>query len=132
MRRRGSLLLLFLVVALVIAGVAVFQWTGSAYNAAGPHEQVVRVEVASGPSVRGVLNQLGKRGVVANPQAVALYLRAHLLHPKIKAGTYDIPAHATPAAILKMFEQGLVVLEQLTIVEGSTFADLRRALEKHA
>jgi UPF0755 protein len=30
-----------------------------------------------------------------------------------------------------MFEQGQVVLEQLTIVEGSTFADLRKALEKH-
>jgi len=30
-----------------------------------------------------------------------------------------------------MLEQGQVVLEQLTVVEGSTFADLRKALEKH-
>src|SRR6185295_11988230 len=131
MRRRGSLLL-FVVVALVIAGVAVFQWTGSVYTAAGPHEQVARVEVAAGASVLGVLNQLGKRGVIADPRVVAVYLKSHQLHPKIKAGTYDIPAHASPAEILKMFEQGNVVLEQLTIVEGSTFADLRRALEKHA
>jgi UPF0755 protein len=81
--------------------------------------------------VRGVLNQLGKRGVVASPQVVTLYLRSRGLHPKIKAGTYDIPAHASSAEILKMLEQGNVVLEQLTVVEGSTFADLRRALEKH-
>src|SRR4029079_4364400 len=33
--------------------------------------------------------------------------------------------------ILNMFDRGTVVLEQLTIVEGSTFADLRRTLEKH-
>jgi UPF0755 protein len=30
-----------------------------------------------------------------------------------------------------MLEQGAVVLETLTVVEGSTFAELRRALEKH-
>ena len=130
MRRRGSLLL-FIVLALVIAGVALLQWTGSVYTAASPLDQVTRVEVAPGASVRGVINMLGKRGVVADPQAVALYLKSHRLHPNIKAGTYDIPAHASPADILKMFEQGIVVLEQLTVVEGSTFADLRRTLEKH-
>jgi UPF0755 protein len=30
-----------------------------------------------------------------------------------------------------MFEQGRVVLEQLTVVEGSTFADFRRELDQH-
>ena len=130
MRRRGSLLL-FIVVVLVIAAIAVFQWTRSVYSAPGPHQQVARVEVAPGATVRAVVYQLGKRGVIADPRVVALYLKAHRLQPKIKAGTYDIPARASPAEILKMFEQGNVVLEQLTIVEGSTFADLRRALEKH-
>jgi len=130
MRKRGSLLL-FVVAAIAIAGVAVFLWIGRAYTAAGPHGEVTRVEVASGASVRAVLNQLGKRGVMADPRVVALYLKSRGLHPKIKAGTYDIPAHASPAQILTMFEQGNVVLEQLTVVEGSTFADLRRTLEKH-
>jgi UPF0755 protein len=118
-------------VALAIAGVAGYLWIGRVYTAAGPLEQVTRVEVAPGASVRGVVNMLGKRGVIADPQAVAVYLKAHRMQPKIKAGTYDIPARASPAEILKLFEQGNVVLEQLTIVEGSTFADLRRALEKH-
>jgi UPF0755 protein len=30
-----------------------------------------------------------------------------------------------------MLERGEVVMEQLTVVEGSTFADLRRQLENH-
>ena len=130
MRRRGTFLL-FVLVALAIAGVVTYRWVTSVYTASGPLAEVARVAVAPGASVRGVLNQLGKRGVLADPRAVSLYLRTHGLQPKIKAGTYDIPAHASPADVLKMLEQGNVVLEQLTVVEGSTFADLRRALEKH-
>jgi UPF0755 protein len=45
---------------------------------------------------------------------------------------YEIPAQASPAQILEMFEQGRVVLEQLTVVEGSTFAEFRRELDQHA
>jgi UPF0755 protein len=45
---------------------------------------------------------------------------------------YEIPAQASPAQILEMFEQGRVVLEQLTVVEGSTFAEFRHELDQHA
>src|SRR5262249_23745863 len=93
--------------------------------------EVARVEVAPGSSVRGVINQLGKQGVIADARGVALYMRAHKIHPNIKAGNYEFPAHASPQKIIEMLEQGAVVLEQLTIVEGSTFADLRKALAKH-
>jgi peptidoglycan lytic transglycosylase G len=130
MRKRGPFLLLLLT-ALAIAGAATYRWMTSAYTAAGPSSEVTRVEVAPGATVRGVINQLGKRGVLADPRGVTVYLRLHGLRPKIKAGSYDIPPNASPADILKLFEQGNVVLEQLTVVEGSTFADLRRALEKH-
>ena len=55
----------------------------------------------------------------------------HNMRPNIKAGTYEFPPNASVAKIIEMLEQGVVVLEQLTVVEGSTFADLRRALENH-
>jgi UPF0755 protein len=45
---------------------------------------------------------------------------------------YEIPPRASAAQILELFEQGKVILEQLTVVEGSTFADFRRELEQHA
>jgi UPF0755 protein len=130
MRRRVSLLF---ILVLLVAGAAAFgYWRASAaYTAAGPLDQVARTEVAPGSSVRGVINQLGRQGVIADPKGVALYLRLHNLHPNIKAGTYEFPPNASPAHIIKMLEQGAVVLEQLTVVEGSTFADLRRALENH-
>ena len=118
---------------LVMAGVAfaTYRWATNEYTSSGPLRQAVRMEVAPGSSVRGVIRQLGDRGIIEDPRAVALYLRTHGMHPNIKAGTYEFAAGASPAQIFRMLEQGAVVLEQLTVVEGSTFAELRRALEKH-
>jgi UPF0755 protein len=124
-------LLIIVVLLLAVGGFAAYRYVNTAFTAAGPLSEVARVEVAPGASVRSVVSQLGKRGVLSNPRAVSLYLRAHGLSPKIKAGTYDFPAHASPAEVLQMLEEGNVVLEQLTVVEGSTFADFRKTLEKH-
>lgn len=130
MRKLTGLIVALIVVAAGVASAA-YWWTGREFAAAGPTQQTARMEVPAGASVRAVLRQLGDRGIIENPQAVALYLRLRDLNPKIKTGTYDFPAAASPARIIQMLEQGQVVLEQLTIVEGSTFADLRKALEKH-
>ncbi|MEJ0039968.1 MAG: endolytic transglycosylase MltG [Gammaproteobacteria bacterium] len=130
MRKQAGLILAFII---VIAGVAfaTYRWATNEFTASGPTQQPVRMEVPAGASVRGVVRLLGERGILDDPRAVALYLRTHDLHPKIKAGTYDFPAGASPARIFQMLEQGQVVLEQLTVVEGSTFSELRKSLEKH-
>jgi peptidoglycan lytic transglycosylase G len=130
MRKSGPILFLLLLAA-IVAAVMAYRWTTRVYTSPGPLAQVTRIEVAPGSSVRAVVAQLGKRGVLADGRAVDLYVRVHGLHPTIKAGTYDIPPQASPVQIFRMLEQGAVVLEQLTVVEGSTFADLRRALDKH-
>jgi UPF0755 protein len=120
------------VVLLLAAAAAVtYMWVTGVYTAAGPFAEVARVEVPSGASVRSVIALLGKRGVFADPRGVTLYLRAHQLRPNIKAGTYEFPPHSSPAQVFQMLEQGNVVLEQLTVVEGSTFAEFRRLLDRH-
>lgn len=124
-------LLAIFVLLLAVAGFLGYRWLASVFTAAGPLDEAARVEVAQGSSVRGVINQLGKRGVLAKPGAVSLYLRVSGLHPKIKAGTYEFPPHASPAQVFRMMEEGKVVLEHITFVEGSTFADMRRTLEQH-
>ena len=124
----------FFVIVVLLLAIAVFlgwRYVSGVYTMAGPLPQVARSEVAQGASVRGVVAQLGRQGVIGNPRAVALYLRLSGLNPKIKAGAYDFPAHVSPAEVFKLLEQGNVVLEQLTVVEGSTFADFRKTLEKH-
>ena len=125
----------FLVVVLLAAAVAVgYWWLQDQFYAPGPSTDIVRIQVEQGESARTVLTQLAKRGVVRQPRAVELYLRItrHNKAPRIQVGVYEIPAGSSPAQILELFDQGRVVLEQLTLVEGSRFADFRHLLDNHA
>jgi UPF0755 protein len=78
--------------------------------------------------VRSVLAGLHERGALVAPRPIELYLRLHGRQLKIKAGTYEIAAGASAAQVVDLLESGHVILEALTIVEGSTFAELRRSL----
>jgi len=129
MRRFASLLGLFLL--LVGAAAGAYLWLQHEFTTEGPLQEPVRIEVRPGESVRSVLARLEKVGAVKHARQVELYLRLHRRQPKIHVGPYEIPARASPEHILRMLEEGRVILEALTIVEGTTFADLRRALERH-
>ena len=125
----------FLVVVLLAAAIAVgYWWLQDQFYAPGPSTDIVRIQVEQGESARAVLTQLAKQGVVKQPRAVELYLRItrHNKAPRIQVGMYEIPAGSSPAQILELFDQGRVVLEQLTLVEGSRFADFRHLLDNHA
>jgi UPF0755 protein len=129
----GRALALVLVVMVLLAGAAAggYYWLQQEFFAPGPAKAPVRIQVDPGTPVRGVLAQLGRQGVLANVRAVEWYLRVHGRRPNVHFGMYEIPAQASPAQILEMFEQGRVVLEQLTVVEGSTFAEFRHELDQH-
>ena len=99
-------------------------------QAAGPHRAAVPLDVQAGATVRSVLAELDARGALATGAAVELQLRVRGW-PQIKTGRYEIPAQASPAEILHQLAEGRVVLESLTVVEGWTFADMRRVVEAH-
>jgi UPF0755 protein len=128
MRKLRLLALIAITLAVGIAGVL---WLQRQFVAPGPSTAATRVNVESGTTVRGVLAQLEAQGVIESSRAVEIHLRLHGRQPQIKAGVYEIPSRASPAEILGKLEEGSVVLEQLTVVEGSTFAQLRQALERH-
>ena len=85
-------------------------------------------QVAPGLSVRGVLGRLQNAGALQCAMCTQLYLRLTGRTRTIKAGDYEIDAHASPSDVIELFEQGRVVLEQLTVVEGTRFSDLRQQL----
>jgi len=120
-------LLLLLVLAGVAGGVA-YQWLKNNYESPGPATTLERIEVAPGTSLRSVLAHLQSAGVLRNARAVAWYLRLKGEHPKVESGSYEIPARASPEQILQLFVEGKVVLEQVTVVEGATFADFLAVL----
>lgn len=133
-RTRGRAITVALVAVVVLAAVAagVFEWLQSEFRTPGPSTNTVRLQVEPRASVRTVLNDLGRLQVVRHPRAIEWYLRLHRRSPRIQTGMYEIPPASSPAQVLELFEQGRVVLEQLTVIEGSTFADLRRELDQHA
>jgi UPF0755 protein len=131
---RALLVLGLVAAALLLAAAAAaggYFWLSTQFRAPGPASAPSRIEVGPGASLRSVLARMEAAGSVRNARALEWYLRLRGEQPRVQAGTYEIPAHASPAQIISLFEQGRVVLEQLTIVEGATFADFLAALEQH-
>src|SRR6185503_3789972 len=128
-----KLLLVFAGLLVVAAAGAAIYWQHSAtvMQAAGPHLEPLELQVRPGASVRAVLAELDSRGALADRRAVELQLRLRGW-PRVKSGRYEIAPHASPADILRQLKEGRVVLEALTVIEGWTFADMRRAIEAHA
>jgi len=127
-------LLLILLGLVVIAGAAAaiyWQRASAVMAAPGPHQQPVALMVKPGATVRAALAELETRGALADRRAVELFLRVRGW-PQIKTGHYEIPAQASPQEILRQLSEGRVVLETLTVIEGWTFTDMRRAVEAHA
>ncbi len=123
----------FFALVLVLGGVSAaiyWQRATAALREPGPHTQPLELQVKPGASVRSVLAELESRGALNDRRAIEVNLRVNGW-PTVKTGRYEIPARASVADILRQLEEGRVVLETLTIVEGWTFADMRRMLEAH-
>lgn len=117
-----------LIVAALGAAAGGMLWLDHEYRAPGPAQSALRVQVDPGLTVRGVLSRLASAGALAHPHLTEIYLRLNGRRFRIKAGEYEIAAHASAAAVVALLASGRVVLEQLTIVEGTRFDDFRRAL----
>jgi UPF0755 protein len=128
-RHRGRAIIVVLMALLILAAAAGYALLGQDFHAPGPAANDVPLKVSAGESTRAVLTRLAGLGALAHPREVELYLRLQRRIPRIEIGTYDIPAHASPADVIRMFEQGRVVLDQITVVEGARFADFRRELD---
>jgi UPF0755 protein len=128
MMRKAVWILLALVVLGGGAALAGRLWLTSQFEAPGPAAQALRVTVVPGLSVRGVLGKLQGAGALRCAWCTQLYLRLTGRHLTIKAGDYAVDAHASASDVIEMLEEGRVILEQLTVVEGTRFSDLRAQL----
>jgi UPF0755 protein len=88
-----------------------------------------RIQVHPGASLRAVLGDLARVGAVPHPRLVEWGLRLHGESLRALAGSYELAPGETVRQILAQLNAGQVVMEQLTIVEGWTFAQLRQAFD---
>jgi UPF0755 protein len=98
----------------------------------GGNPGVERVIVPAGASVRSVLRRLEEADLVPSARVAEIYLRVRRLPVRLAIGAYDFPPYASPAQVLEQLASGRTTLESVTIVEGWTFAEMRRALDAQA
>ncbi|MFO1324799.1 MAG: endolytic transglycosylase MltG [Burkholderiales bacterium] len=85
-------------------------------------------DVRPGAPLSAVARELGAAGVLPQPLALVALGRVRDVDRRIKAGSYEIDAGTTLPQLLARITQGDVTQTSITIVEGTTWAELKRAL----
>jgi UPF0755 protein len=85
-------------------------------------EEGASLTVATGDSLRAVVERLHQRGLLPYPRLVTWYGRWSGQDQRIKRGEYLLPPGTTPGSLLSLLESGRVVQYQVTLPEGITLA----------
>jgi UPF0755 protein len=93
-------------------------------------EPSLRIEIPRGQSLAATARELEARGALLHPRWLQAYARYTGADARIKAGEYEIPQGTTPRTLLDLLEAGAVVQHSVTIIEGWSFRELRKALER--
>jgi len=131
-RQRSRFRSLIALSLLLAVTVATGWWVLTAVDRPGPNRAELRIEVKPGSSLRAALQTAAEAGALRHPRLVEYYSRVQQPSRRITAGRYALPPGITPRALLQQFEEGRVVLESITFIEGSRYAELRRALARHS
>ena len=89
------------------------------------------LRVPSGTPFHRVAAELGQRGLVDKPWLLRWYAGATGDAKRVRAGEYQLTSGTTSVTLLAKLVAGEVYLHQITIVEGSRFAEVLAALRAH-
>ena len=89
------------------------------------------LRVPSGTPFHRVAAELGQRGLLDKPYLLRWYAGARGDATRARAGEYQLLPGTTPVTLLAKLVAGDVYLHQITIVEGSRFAEALAALRAH-
>lgn len=120
-----ELILWILFILLVVAGLF-------AYYASRPiplERTPFEFSLKQGSSLKSAAHQIQQVGGLNNEWLFVLLARGLGKSAQIKAGNYQLEHEVTPLQLLKMISQGQVEQSSITIVEGSTFKQLRDSLD---
>ena len=113
-----------LLLAIVMAGFAWSTFTRPLRLPQSPYE----FEVKTGMSLAAVAHELQAANVVTHAWPMIALARWQGVDRAIKAGSYEIETGITLPQLLARLTQGDAAQTSFAIIEGTTFADVRRAL----
>ena len=118
-------------VLMLIAGTAIIAgawWIAQPLRLPAP---TYAFDVKSGTTLRAVARELASANVLQNEYGLVLLARLRRADRAIKAGNYEIGEGITLSRLLDKLTQGDVAEAGLTVVEGSTYAELIAALKSN-
>lgn len=89
----------------------------------GP-DRAVTVDVPAGAPTRAVLNELNRCGLLPSTLTARIYLLAAGHGRQVRYGRYRITPRSRPQQVLDRLLAGKVEMVSVTVVEGSTLADI--------
>src|SRR5262245_5521368 len=129
-KRVWAALLVLVALAAATAAAAMLAWRD--LNAPLPlTAESSLLQVANGTPFHRVTADLAERELLARPWLLNVYARATGKATRVRAGEYELTRGITPVSLLDKLVGGDVYLHQITIVEGSRFAEVLAALRTH-
>lgn len=102
-----------------------------AYQPLRPAQSPLQFSLTAGSSLKSAARQMANAGVLGEPAAFVLLARLLGKAGSIKAGNYEIESPITPLELLRKVTEGDYTQDVITLVEGWTFQQMRKALDEH-
>ncbi len=121
--------LLFTFLLLVLALLGVFAYLTSTPNSLP--RTPIEFSLKPGSSLKGAVIQMKQAGVLENDWGFLMLARISNKATQIKYGNYQLEKPVSYYELLDIISSGRTEQDQLTIVEGQTFKELRSLLNAH-
>jgi len=95
-----------------------------------PGTTAVDLQIEPGSSARAVADSAVAAGIDVPPVLLQAWFRLSGQERQIRAGSYEVGAGTTPRKLLSMLVRGEEALKSITLVEGWTFVQVLKALQK--
>ncbi len=119
---------LLAVLACAALGYFAWHWLNTPISAIASK---VTFELPRGSGISALARKLAQRDVIAQPQIWVLYARFTGEAQRVKAGEYALDSTLTPRQWLAKLVAGDVIKYRVTVVEGSSVAEMLNVLAAH-
>lgn len=96
------------------------------------NQDTIEYTVKPGVTMRQIASDLAEMGLLKEPTFLVVRARMRKLAQSIKVGEYVIERGILPDQLLDQFVKGKVKQYSLTLIEGWTFRDVMKAVNRHA
>lgn len=132
MKRATKRWLGLLVMLPIACGAIAAGWLAYyAYSPLQPAQTPLQFSLKAGSSLKSAAQQMANAGVLDDPMHFVVLARLMGQAGNIKAGNYEVEKPITPLKLLRKITEGDYTQDVITLVEGWTFQQMRKALDEH-